>query len=105
MATFRLTMALDTSANLLGTEPKSFLEFAEREQLDGLLRFNGKWMVSIFTLAHLLGTSSEELLEVLEDFALGALMEAVADDESLEGEARRTSIVCSHKTEQLLDVK
>lgn len=44
-------------------------------------------MVSIFTLAHLLGTSSEELLEVLEDFALGALMEAVTDDESLEGEA------------------
>ena len=84
---FRLTMDLDTSANLLGTEPNSFLEFAEREQLDGLLRFNGKWMVSIFTLAHLLGTSSEELLEVLEDFALGVLMEAVADDESLEGEA------------------
>jgi hypothetical protein len=80
-------MDLDTSANLLGTEPKSFLEFAEREQLDGLLRFNGKWMVSIFTMAHLLGTSSEELLEVLEDFALGALMEAVAEDESLEGEA------------------
>lgn len=84
---FRLTMDLNTSAQLLGTEPQTFLEYAEREQLDGLLRFNGQWMVSVFTLAHLLGTSSDELIEVMEDYALGTLMDAVKDDELLNSEA------------------
>lgn len=83
----RLTIDLATSAQLLGTEPQSLLEYAERAQLGGLLRFNGKWVVSVFTLAGLLGTSSDELLEVMEDYALGALMDAVKDDEILEGEA------------------
>lgn len=72
----RLTMDLTTSAQLLGVEPQSFLEYAESEQLDGLLRFNGKWMVSVFTLADLLGTSSNELLELMENYALGTLMDA-----------------------------
>ncbi len=84
---FRLTMDLNTSAQLLGTEPQTLLEYAEREQLGGLLRFNGQWMVSVFTLAHLLGTSSDELIEVMEDFALGTLMDAVKDDELLDSEA------------------
>lgn len=72
----RLTMDLATSAQLLGVEPQSFLEYAESEQLDGLLRFNGKWMVSVFTLADLLGTSSDELLELMEKYALDTLMDA-----------------------------
>lgn len=72
----RLTVDLATSAQLLGVEPQSFLEYAESEQLDGLLRFNGKWMVSVFTLADLLGTSSDELLELMENYALGTLMDA-----------------------------
>lgn len=72
----RLTVDLATSAQLLGVEPQSFLEYAESEQLDGLLRFNGKWMVSVFTLADLLGTSSDELLELMEKYALGTLMDA-----------------------------
>ncbi|HRI57894.1 MAG TPA: hypothetical protein PK170_12460 [Anaerolineae bacterium] len=72
----RLTVDLATSAQLLGVEPQSFLEYAESEQLDGLLRFNGKWMVSVFTLADLLGTSSNELLELMENYALGTLMDA-----------------------------
>jgi hypothetical protein len=84
---FRLTMDLRSSAQLLGIDPRSFLEYAEREQLGGLLRFDDQWMVSIFTLAHLLDTSSEELLEVIEDYALGELMDAVADDDVLEGDA------------------
>jgi len=69
-------MDLATSAQLLGVEPQSFLEYAESEQLDGLLRFNGKWMVSVFTLADLLGTSSDELLELMEKYALDTLMDA-----------------------------
>lgn len=72
----RLTVDLATSAQLLGVEPQSFLEYAESEQLDGVLRFNGKWMVSVFTLADLLGTSSDELLELMEKYALGTLMDA-----------------------------
>ncbi len=72
----RLTVDLATSAQLLGVEPQSFLEYAESEQLDGVLRFNGKWMVSVFTLADLLGTSSDELLELMENYALGTLMDA-----------------------------
>ena len=72
----RLTVDLATSAQLLGVEPQSFLEYAESEQLDGLLRFNGKWMVSVFTLADLLGTSSDELLELMEKYALDTLMDA-----------------------------
>lgn len=84
---FRLTMDVESSAQLLGIDPKGFLEFAEKEHLDGVLKFDDHWVVSVFTLAQLLDTSSEELLELIEDYALGEMMAAVEDDEVFQGEA------------------
>jgi len=42
-----------------------------------------------FTLADLLNTSPEALLERMEDYALGELIEEVEGDELFEGEAGR----------------
>ena len=36
----RLTMDLKSSAEALGTEPETFLEFMKREQIRGLLRLD-----------------------------------------------------------------
>mgnify|MGYP006307602427 CR=1 FL=1 len=41
------------------------------------------WRVSIFTLARLLDTTPETLLEFLEDYSLGQRIAEVADDEIL----------------------
>lgn len=83
---FRLTLDLESSAWLLGVDPRTFLEHAQREQLGGLLRFDDRWVVSIFTLARLLDTSAQALLEMIEDYALGELMNEAENDEALEGE-------------------
>ncbi len=77
-----LTMNLQSSAELLGTRPELFLEFAEREHIAGIMRFNGDWRISIFTLASLLNTTPVVLLDLFEDYQLGQLIEEVADDES-----------------------
>ncbi|MBI1876660.1 MAG: hypothetical protein HYR94_00160 [Chloroflexi bacterium] len=79
----QLTMDLESSAELLGTEPKAFLEFVEREQLEGVFKLNGGWRISIFTLAQLLNTTLQNLLELLEDYALGQMIEEVEDDEKV----------------------
>ncbi|MCB9101143.1 MAG: hypothetical protein H6632_16515 [Anaerolineales bacterium] len=83
----QLTMDLESSAEILGTSPEDFLEFAAREKLEGLIKLNGDWRVSIFTLAKLLNTSPEILLELLEDYALGQFLDDVEADEFFEAEA------------------
>jgi len=82
----RLTMNLKSSAEALGTEPKTFLEFLKREQIRGILRLDDQWQVSIFTLAGLLNTSPGDLLELMEDYALGEMIEEVEGDELFEGQ-------------------
>ncbi len=83
----QLTMNLETSAEMLGTKPETFLEFVEREQLEGVIKLNEGWRISIFTLARLLNTSPQTLLELLEDYTFGQMIEAVEDDEWFENEA------------------
>ncbi|HOT92945.1 MAG TPA: hypothetical protein PLJ78_13885 [Anaerolineae bacterium] len=80
---FQLTIDIQTSAKVLGITPEAFQAFAEREQLEGVLKLREGWRVSIFTLARLLNTTPETLLEFLEDYALGQRMLEVADDEVL----------------------
>jgi len=82
----QLTMDLESSAEMLGTEPEAFLEFVKREQIEGIIKLNGEWRVSIFTLARLLDTTPQALLELLEDYALGQMIEEVEDDEYFEGQ-------------------
>jgi len=82
----RLTMNLKSSAEALGTEPEIFLEFLKREQVGGILRMDDQWQVSIFTLAGLLNTSPGDLLELMEDYALGEMIEEVEGDELFEGQ-------------------
>jgi hypothetical protein len=83
---FPLTMDLKSSAEVLGTEPEAFLEFVERERLEGVIKLDNEWRVSIFTLARILNTTPGTLLELIEDYALGQLIEEVEDDELFEDE-------------------
>lgn len=82
----RLAMNVESSAQMLGTEPETFLKFVEREHIEGIIRLDDQWRVSIFTLARLLDTTTEILLELFEDYALGQMIEEVEDDEWLEGQ-------------------
>lgn len=77
----QLTVNLESSAKMLGTEPEALLAFVEREQLEGVFKLNGDWRVSIFTLARLLNTTPQTLLDLLEDYTLGQMIEEVEDDE------------------------
>jgi hypothetical protein len=83
----QLALDLKSSATLLGTDPDTFLDYVQREQLAGVIKLNGSWRVSIFTLAALLNTTPANLLELLEDYMLGQLLEAVESDEWFEDEA------------------
>lgn len=82
----RLTMDLKSSVEVLGTEPATFLELVEREQIEGVIRLDDQWRVSIFTLARLLNTTPEALLEFVEDYVLAQMIEEVEDDEWSEGQ-------------------
>lgn len=82
----QLTMDLKSSAQALGTEPETFLKFITREQIRGILKLDDQWRVSIFTLAGLLNTSRGALLELMEDYALGEMIEEVEGDELFEGQ-------------------
>jgi len=82
----QLTMDLKSSAQALGTEPETFLKFITREQIRGILKLDDQWRVSIFTLAGLLNTSPGALLELMEDYALGEMIEEVEGDELFEGQ-------------------
>ena len=85
--TTSLTLDLSTSASILGTQPDLFLKFLRAKNIPGVLFFAEEPQVSIFTLAQLLNTQPEILMDWLEDRALGQLMEEVDDDEWFEGEA------------------
>jgi len=76
------TLTLDTkfTAEILGLEPEDLRMLVEKEHLQGVLKIDHQWRMSVFTIAKLLNTSPEQLLEFLEDFALGELMDEVAGD-------------------------
>ncbi|MGF1566769.1 MAG: hypothetical protein ACFCVD_01615 [Nodosilinea sp.] len=79
-----LTLDLTTSAQLLGTEPDLLLNFIQREKLAGVLFFEARPQVSVFTLAGLLNTTPEVLLDWMEDESLANLIEEVDDDAYLD---------------------
>lgn len=81
-----LTLDLDTSASILGTEPELFLKFLKTKNIPGVLFFTEKPQISIFTLAQLLNTKPEILLDWLEDEALAESIEEVDEDEWFEGQ-------------------
>ncbi len=81
-----LTLDIYTSASILGTEPELFLRFVQKEHIPGVLFFTDQPQIPIFTLAQLLNTSPETLLDWLEDVALAELIEEVDEDEWFEGQ-------------------
>lgn len=85
----RLAMDLKSSAEILGTEAETFLELVKRERIGGVIKLDDQWRVSIFTLARLLDTAPEVLLEHVEDYVLGQMIEEVEDDEWFEGQEGR----------------
>jgi len=81
-----LTIDIELSSEVLGIEPGAFRDMVKRDHIEGVLKFDHQWRVSVFTLAELLNTSPAILLEFLEDYALGELMDSVDDDNYFEGE-------------------
>ncbi|MFH7244588.1 MAG: hypothetical protein ACHWZW_17265 [Spirulina sp.] len=79
-----LTLDLNTSATLLGTEPALLLKFIEQKALPGVLFFEDQPKLSVFTLADLLNTTPQTLLDWMEDEAFADLIEAVEGDEFYE---------------------
>ncbi|MBU1662616.1 MAG: hypothetical protein KKD28_14220 [Chloroflexi bacterium] len=82
----QLTLDANFSAEILGMKSEEFLEFAEREHLAGIIKLDDGWRVSIFTLAHLLNTAPDMLLDFIEDNILGRMIERVEDDEYFEAQ-------------------
>ncbi len=81
-----LTLDLETSASMLGTQPETLLEYVQSHNLPGILFFADQPQFSIFTLAQLLNTQPEILLDWLEDEGLAQMIEEVDDDEWFEGQ-------------------
>ncbi len=77
----QLTVDLQTSSEIMGADPESFLNFLRQSQSGGVINLNNTWRVSIFTLAEILNTSPTALLDTLEDYELGRLIESVDDDD------------------------
>lgn len=63
-----------------------FLKFIKAKDIPGVLFFTEKPQISIFTLAELLNTRPEILLNWLEDEHIAQLIEEVDEDEWFEGE-------------------
>ena len=82
-----LTIDMQSSAQVLGTKPEELREWIVREKTAGVLKFGEDWRLSIFTLAQLLNTTPQLLLELIEDYMLGSLMNEVDADDFFEGEA------------------
>jgi len=61
----KLTLDLETSAEVLGTTPDNFLAWLQNEQPSGIITLNNQPQVSIFTLARILDTTAQELLNLL----------------------------------------
>ena len=83
-----LTIDMQSSAQVLGTKPEELREWIMRENTAGVLKFGSEWRLSIFTLAQLLNTTPQVLLELIEDYMLGSLMNE--DDALFEGKASWT---------------
>jgi hypothetical protein len=85
----KLTVDLETSADVLGTTPDRFLAWLNREHLHSLLYFNDTLQISIFTLAKILDTTPRELVDFLEEtevedsLDLQDVLEAIAESERL----------------------
>ena len=85
-----LTLDAKFTAEILGLEPEDLRMLVEKEHLQGVLKIDHQWRMSVFTIAKLLNTTPEQLLEFLEDFVFGELMDEVEGDEFLsEEEARK----------------
>jgi len=82
----QLAFDLQSSAEVFGVAPEALRTFLEREMSQGVIKINGDLRVSIFTLAQMLNTTPEALLQIMEDDALGRLIDEIADEETLEGE-------------------
>ena len=65
MAMTKLTLDLQTSAEVLGTTPDHFLAWLQIEQPSGIITLDTQPQVSIFTLARILDTTAQELLDLL----------------------------------------
>lgn len=61
----KLTLDLQTSAEVLGTTPDHFLAWLQSEQPSGIIILDNQPQVSIFTLARILDTTAQELLNLL----------------------------------------
>jgi len=61
----KLTLDLQTSAEVLGTTPDHFLAWLQSEQPNGIITLDNQPQVSIFTLARILDTTAQELLNLL----------------------------------------
>ena len=85
-----LTIDMQSSAQVLGTKPEELREWIMRENTEGVLKFGSEWRLSIFTLAQLLNTTPQVLLELIEDYMLGSLMNEIEDDDLFEGKASWT---------------
>ena len=85
----RLALNLKSSAEILGTESATLLELVKRGRVAGIIRLGDQWRISVFTLARLLDTTPDILLEFIENYVLGQMMEEVVDDEWLEGQEGR----------------
>ncbi len=85
----RLAMDLKSSAEILGTESATLLELVKRERIEGVIRLDDQWRISVFTLARMLATTPDTLLEFIEDYVLGQMIEEVESDEWLEGQKGR----------------
>ncbi|AEB09518.1 hypothetical protein [Desulfobacca acetoxidans] len=85
----QLTMDLKTSAEVLGVNPDKLKNYLQKEQPGGIIRLEEDWHISIFTLAKILDTTPEALLEFMEDSLLGNMLAAVENDTVFEGEEGR----------------
>lgn len=61
----KLTLDLQTSAEVLGTTTDHFLAWLQSEQPSGIITLDNQPQVSIFTLARILDTTAQELLNLL----------------------------------------
>jgi len=61
----KLTLDLQTSAEVLGITPDHFLAWLQSEQPSGIITLDNQPQVSIFTLARILDTTAQELLNLL----------------------------------------
>ena len=71
----KLTLDLETSAEVLGTTPDHFLAWLQSEQPSGIIILDNQPQISIFTLARILDTTAQELLDFLSISKAKGLLE------------------------------